>query len=174
MSISIQQQPLCHLSMYKSIHFVCLPFWSPNLRELKQFEAWQHRLENLMFDLLLGKQDSQCCFIKMSKSSVVWMAQNNKHLSEINWDFSSKTIALWSVLIQTYELLLFLSLLPGGFIWKNLCPSRAKIYPWILITCILVISVCLFLPFLCKYFNCFVNYRYSGFSQVGATSPAFY
>ena len=62
-------------------------------------------------------------------------------------DFSYKIIALWSMLIQTYELLLFLSLLPGGFIWKNLCLSRAKIYPWILIHYILVISVCLFLPF---------------------------
>ena len=48
--------------IYVHIHaFLCLPFWSPNLRELKQVEAWQHRLENLMFDLLLGKQDSQCC-----------------------------------------------------------------------------------------------------------------
>ena len=62
-------------------------------------------------------------------------------------DFSYKTIALWSMLIQTYELLLFLSLLPGGFIRENLCPSRAKIYPWILIHYILVISVCLLLPF---------------------------
>lgn len=43
------------------ISFLSMPFWSLNLRKLKQFIAWQHSLGNLMFDSLLGKQHSYFC-----------------------------------------------------------------------------------------------------------------